>query len=64
MTPTRIMIHLRPAEAEALSKLSLREDRHPKDQAARLLREGLRRRRLLDTQPTEATDRHELVEAT
>lgn len=64
MTPTRIMISLRPAEAEALLALSEREDRHPRDQAARFLREGLRRAGVLeDAQPTEASRERELQPA-
>jgi hypothetical protein len=61
--PKRIVINLRPAEAEALRVLSYREDRHPKDQAARLLREGLRDKGVLPDAPNIEVAQRELVAA-
>lgn len=43
MPPSSINVPLRPIEAEALIALARREDREPRRQAQRLVREGLER---------------------
>jgi hypothetical protein len=43
----KIFVTLEPREADALLTLATREDRDPRRQAARLLREGLARRGLV-----------------
>ncbi len=59
MSPKQIYISLRPAEAEALLELCRREDRDPRRQAARLLREGLLRAGALPTDNALTTDSRE-----
>jgi len=50
-----IGIRLKADELEALRAVAIREDRDPKRQAARLLREGLIRAGALEDQTAEAT---------
>jgi hypothetical protein len=51
--PTTIYVTLRPVEAEALRDLARKEDRDPRRQAARFIRDGLERAGVLrdDGQP-------------
>lgn len=56
--PRSLYVPLRGDVAEALLTLSLREYRHPKEQAAFLVAEGLRRAGLLeDAEPDQVTNR-------
>lgn len=58
-----IYIPLRRAEVEALCRLASEQDRRPRDQAARLLREALRDHGVLVEPETEATRERELAGA-
>ena len=50
----RIYVKLKPDEFTAISQLAKQERRHPRDQAAILIREELKRRNLL---PAKTPDR-------
>jgi hypothetical protein len=55
----KIFVTLEPREADALLTLAVREDRDPRRQAARLLREGLARRGLVADLELRASGTHD-----
>jgi len=52
--PSTVYVSLPGTAGEALRELARREFRHPRDQAQKLLVEGLRRAGALPTEPTES----------
>jgi hypothetical protein len=51
---SKINVPLKPAERDALIALAMREYRHPRDQAALIVRRELERLRLLPPEPDTA----------
>jgi len=52
--PSNVYVSLPNTAADALRELARREFRHPRDQAAKLLVDGLRRAGALPTEQTES----------
>jgi hypothetical protein len=52
--PSTVYVSLPGTAGEALRELARREFRHPRDQAQKLLVEGLRRAGALPSEPTES----------